>query len=250
MILLFFESSIVGVKITRTFASGKWTFLLSSPLLPNSQTKQSIKRLRGLFPVEHFAQCSMKCAKKGGFSPFCVIIFYIPFCWAVFHKCSTECHFMFHNDYQPIKKPDCATKFRGTLCSTPYFSMFHGMFHETHCAIKWSSLFPVSWYLYYIMFTRAQNIVETCHWRVFRLPTWVFSRRQNLTSLHGLSPIIWLSNHQRNTDTLQAESPARSQPRARRSRHPGSKVIHKKVYALKEQQHGHTKIGSRGKAQR
>ena len=30
-----------------------------------------------------------------------------------------------------LTKTDCATKFRGTLCSTPLFSMFHGMFHDT-----------------------------------------------------------------------------------------------------------------------
>ena len=30
-----------------------------------------------------------------------------------------------------LTKSDCATKFRGTLCSTPLFSMFHGMFHGT-----------------------------------------------------------------------------------------------------------------------
>ena len=30
-----------------------------------------------------------------------------------------------------LTKSDCATKFRGTLCSTHHFSMFHGMFHDT-----------------------------------------------------------------------------------------------------------------------
>ena len=29
-----------------------------------------------------------------------------------------------------LTKTDCATKFRGTLCSTPLFPMFHGMFHD------------------------------------------------------------------------------------------------------------------------
>ena len=29
-----------------------------------------------------------------------------------------------------LTKTDCATKCRGTLCSTPLFSMFHGMFHD------------------------------------------------------------------------------------------------------------------------
>ena len=114
-------------------AQRKWTFSLSSPLLPNSQTKQNIKRLRGMFPVEHFAHCFLKCAKKGGFSPFCVIIFYIPFCWAVFHKCSTECHFMFHNDYQPINK----NRLRNEI---PWNTMFHAPFSDVPRNVPRNSL--------------------------------------------------------------------------------------------------------------
>ena len=143
-----------------------------------------------MFPVEHFAHCFLKCAKKAVLAPIAPLYATSPFCWAVFHKCSTKSCFMFHNDYQPINK----NRLRNEI---PWNTMFHAPFSDvprnvprTLCAIKWSSLFPVSWYLYYIMFTRAKNIVETCHWRVFRLPTWVFSRRRNATSLHGLSPII------------------------------------------------------------
>ena len=162
---------------------------------PHSQTKQNIKRLQGFSPWNISRKGPRNARKKAVLAPFAPFYSTYPFCWAVFHKCSTEPHFMFHNDYQLINK----NRLRNEI---PWNTMFHALFFDvprnvprTLCAIKWSSLFPVSWYLYYIMFTRAQHIVETCHWCVSRLPTWVFSRRRNATSPHGLSPIIWLSDH-------------------------------------------------------
>ena len=97
------------------------TFSLSSPLLPNFQIKQIIKRLRGLFPVEHFAHCFLKCAKKAVLAPFAPFYSTYPFCWAVFHKCSTEPHFMFHDDYQSINK----NRLRNEI---PWNTMFHAPF--------------------------------------------------------------------------------------------------------------------------
>ena len=79
--------------------------------------------------MEHFAQCSTKCAKKAVLAPFAP--YYSTYLFV--EQCSTNV------PRKPIlystmiinrlTKTDCATKFRGTLCSTPLFPMFHGMFH-------------------------------------------------------------------------------------------------------------------------
>ena len=78
--IFFFEQPLVIRKIRVPLCSKvRNLFVEQSAHSPHSPTKQNIKRLRGLFPGEHFAHCSIKCAKKGGFSPFCVIIRNITF---------------------------------------------------------------------------------------------------------------------------------------------------------------------------
>ena len=61
--------------------------------------------------------------KKAVLAPFASLYATLPFCWAVFHKCSTECHFMFHDDYQPINK-------NGLRNEIPWNTMFHAPFPD------------------------------------------------------------------------------------------------------------------------
>ena len=61
--------------------------------------------------------------KKAVLAPFASLFATSPFCWAVFHKCSTEPHFMFHNDNQPINKI-------GLRNEIPWNTMFHAPFSD------------------------------------------------------------------------------------------------------------------------
>ena len=86
-------------------------------------------------------QNARKKAVLAPFAPFYSTYLFVEQCSTNVPRNPVLCSIMIINR---LTKIDCATKFRGTLCSTPLFPMFHGMFHETHCAIKWSSLFHFS----------------------------------------------------------------------------------------------------------
>ena len=61
--------------------------------------------------------------KKAVLAPFAPLYATLPFCWAVFHKCSTKSCFMFHNDYQLINK----NWLRNEI---PWNTMFHAPFFD------------------------------------------------------------------------------------------------------------------------
>ena len=61
--------------------------------------------------------------KKAVLAPFASLYATLPFCWAVFHKCSTEPCFIFHNDYQLINK----IRLRNEI---PWNTMFHAPFFD------------------------------------------------------------------------------------------------------------------------
>ena len=80
---VFLEAILVSPEITRTFASGKWTFLLSSPAQSNHPTiTQRIKQLssnKQPWNIMFHALISVKISVKMGLK-------------SVFHgNCSTEC---------------------------------------------------------------------------------------------------------------------------------------------------------------
>ena len=110
--------------------------------------------------MEHFAQYFPKCAKKAVLAPFASLYATLPFCWAVLPECSTEPHFMFHNDYQPINK----IRLRNEI---PWNIMFHAPFSDVprnvprkHCAIKWSTL-PARFMIHILYNVRARGSIRT-----------------------------------------------------------------------------------------
>ena len=78
--IFFLKQSLVIRKIRVPLCSKVRNLFVEQSAHSQFPDKTDYQAFTRFFPVEHFAQGSTKCAKKGGFSPFCALLFYIPFC--------------------------------------------------------------------------------------------------------------------------------------------------------------------------
>ena len=77
--IFFFEQPLVIRKIRVPLCSKVRNLFVEQSAPSQFPNKTDYQAFTGMFPVEHFAHCFLKCAKKGCFSPFCALLFYIPF---------------------------------------------------------------------------------------------------------------------------------------------------------------------------
>ena len=77
--IFFLEQPLVIRKIRVPLCSKVRNLFVEQSAPSQFPNKTDYQAFTGMFPVEHFAHCSTKCAKKGGFSPFCALLHNITF---------------------------------------------------------------------------------------------------------------------------------------------------------------------------